>query len=96
MTQPSRVSGATAITKVSLEGGLIADFETFVDLTLSAATEKSLSFKKVADTAVLEAVFDEPFEITSGDVILSGKIPGSAALVSVTYDTVADAKCSTS
>ena len=87
-------SGATAITKVSLEGGLIADFQTFVDLTLSAATEKSLSFKKVADTAVLEAVFDEPFEITSGDVTLSGKIPGSAALVSVTYDTVADAKCS--
>ena len=88
-------SGATAITKVSLEGGLIADFATFVDLTLSADTEKSLSFKKVTDTAVLEAVLEDPFEITSGDVTISGKIPGSSALVSVTYDTVKDAKCST-
>ena len=89
-------SGATAITKVSLEGGLIADFATFVDLTLSADTEKSLSFKKVPDTAVLEAILEDPLEITSGMVTLSGKIPGSSALVSVTYDTVKDAKCSTS
>ena len=85
-------SGATAITKVSLEGGLIADFRSFVDLSLSADTEQSLTFEKVG--TVLEATLDDPFEITSGDVTLSGKIPGSSALVSVTYDTVANAKCS--
>ena len=88
-------SGATAITKVSMEGGLIADFATFISLNISADSTVPLKFERVTGTDVLEATFEDPFELSSGDVTIAGKIPGSAALVSVTYDTVKDATCST-
>ena len=81
----------TAITKVVLEGIPIG-FMSFIDLDIEADSKKSLKFENM--TNVITATLDDPLEFDGGEFTISGKIPGQAALVTVTYDTVSDSSCS--
>ena len=81
----------TAVTKVTLESVPIA-FKDFIDLKITAEKTKPLKFENVSNVPV--AVIDPPLEFSGGDVTITGKIPGSVALVTVTYDTVRDSTCS--
>ena len=81
----------TAITKVVLEG-IPLGFMSFIDLDIEADSKKSLKFENV--TNVITAQLDDPLEFDGGEFTISGKIPGQAALVTVTYDTVSDSSCS--
>ena len=81
----------TAITKVVLEG-IPLGFMSFIDLDIEADSKKSLKFENVAN--VTTAQLDDPLEFDGGEFTISGKIPGQAALVTVTYDTVDDSSCS--
>ena len=81
----------TAIAKVVLEG-IPLGFMSFIDLDIEADSKKSLKFENV--TNVITATLDDPLEFDGGEFTISGKIPGQAALVTVTYDTVSDSSCS--
>ena len=81
----------TSITKVVLEG-IPLGFMSFIDLDIEADSKKSLKFENV--TNVITAQLDDPLEFDGGEFTISGKIPGQAALVTVTYDTVSDSSCS--
>ena len=81
----------SAITMVTLEG-IPGAFAEFTSLTITTDKDKPLKFSSVGGIATAD-LRDKPFEFVAGTFDISGDIPGSAAIITVTYDTVNDGAC---
>ena len=81
----------TAITKVTL-GGIPIGFASYVDLKITTDKDRSLYFGNVSNTVTAD-IADEPFGLFAGNFDVSGRIPGMAAHIIITYDTVNNGIC---